>query len=75
MEKYKNRNCVELSIERKDGILVLKNDRGLTWQVPTNFSDQVAMSMLVYGALLDKDWFCSTWCSRFKITMIVEEGD
>lgn len=63
---------ITLSLERKNDLLLLESSRGIKWEMPRNFSTEVALSALVYGTLLHGDESESMIRDEYKITLIIE---
>lgn len=67
-----NKKTIVLSIEEKDGKLILDNGIGQRWEYPGNFSRRVAVASLVYGSMMHQDDEISFYSDRYRITMEVE---
>ena len=64
-----------LSIEEKNGKLILEANHGSKWVFPSNLSRDNAIASLVYGTLLSQDEITSCYSSHYKITMTIEALD
>ena len=61
-----------LSIEEKNGKLILEANHGSKWVFPGNLSRDLAIASLVYGTLLNANDDTSCNSSHYKITMAIE---
>lgn len=61
-----------LSIEEKNGKLILEANHGSKWVFPGNLSRDIAIASLVYGTLLNANEKTSCFSSHYKITMEVQ---
>ncbi len=73
MEKIKK--IATLSVRRKKDVMYLTNGSGQEWKLPKGFSERAALSMLVYGALLNKNEDVYSYSSNYRISMEVEVLD
>lgn len=73
MEKKKD--SVTISVRREKGCFLLTNGRGQEWKIPKGFSERAALSMLVYGALMNQENQISCYSSKYKISIEVEVLD
>lgn len=70
--KETDKNTITLTVEVKDGKLVLSNGIGNQWEFPENYSRRVAIASLVYGALLNRDERVSCYADKYRISIEVE---
>lgn len=67
-----DKDTIELSIEVKDGNMILDNGIGNKWVFPENLSKDVAIASLVYGTILHRYDHVSSYADKFKISMEIE---
>lgn len=70
---YHDKQSVTLSIESKDGKLILKNDLGNEWIFPANLSETSAVASLVFSTLLHKKEYIESFADKYRITIEVQE--
>lgn len=70
---YHDKQSVTLSIESKDGKLILKNDLGNEWIFPKNISQVSAIACLVFSTILHKKDYIETFADNYRITVEVQE--
>lgn len=66
------KNCVTLSVRHEKNRIYMTNERGQEWKLPKTFSERAAVSMLVYGALMNRSEKVSSFSSKYKISIEVE---
>ena len=70
---YRKRQSITLSIERNDGKLILKNGEGQEWTFSKNVGSTSAMATLVYSTILHNNDYVEGFCSRYKISLEIQE--
>lgn len=70
---YHNKQSITLSIENNDGKLILKNGEGQEWYFSNNIGSTSAMATLVYSSILHWNDHAEEICSRFRITLEIQE--
>lgn len=74
-ELYNNKQSVRLSIEVKDGKMILKNDRENEWIFPSNVSPFSAIACLVFSTILHKSAYIESFADNYEISVEVKELD
>ena len=74
-ELYHDKQSVRLSIEVKNGKMILKNDRGNEWIFPSNVSEASAIATLVYSTILHKKEYIESFADNYEISVEVKELD
>ena len=72
-ELYHKKESITLSIERDNDKLILRNGKGQEWTFSKNVGSTSAMATLVYSAILHHNDYVEGFCSRYKITLEVQE--
>lgn len=75
MESSKSEKVVIVTIKNENGKLTVENGLGQEWQFPKRMSERVALSALVYGALLNAKETISAYSSKYRISMEIENLD
>lgn len=75
MESSKSEKVVIVTIKNENGKLTVENGLGQEWQFPERMSKRVALSALVYGALMNAEETISTYSSKYRISMEIENLD
>ena len=75
MESSKTEKVVIVTIKNENGKLTVENGLGQEWQFPKRMSERVALSALVYGALLNAQETISVYSSKYRISMEIENLD
>lgn len=75
MKSSKSKNVVIVTIKDENGKLTVENGLGQEWQFPKRMSKRVALSALVYGALLNAQETISAYSSKFRISIEIENLD
>ena len=75
MESSKSEKVVIVTIKSENGKLTVENGLGQEWQFPKRMSERVALSALVYGALLNAQETISAYSSKYRISMEIENLD
>lgn len=63
---------VTLSVQRKKGKLCLTNNLGQEWNLPKGFSQRLAVSALVYGALMNNLEDVEIYASKYRVSIKIE---
>lgn len=74
-ELYHDKQSVRLSIENKNGKMILKNDRGNEWIFPSNVSPFSAIACLVFSTILHKSAYVESFADNYEISVEVKELD
>lgn len=74
-ELYHDKQSVRLSIEVKDGKLILKNDLGNEWIFPSNVPKRSAIACLVFSTILHKKDYIESFADNYEISVEVKELD
>lgn len=72
-ELYHDKQSVRLSIEVKDGKLILKNDIGNEWIFPSNVPQRSAIACLVFSTILHKKDYIESFADNYEISVEVKE--
>ena len=75
MENSKSEKVVIVTIKNENGKLTVENGLGQEWQFPKRMSERIALSALVYGALLNAQETISAYSSKYRISMEIENLD
>lgn len=75
MKSSSSKNKVIITIKEENDILIVDNGLGKEWQFPKRWSKRVAMSALVYGALLNAHETISACSSKFRVSIEIENLD
>lgn len=75
MESNKSEKVVIVTIKDENGKLTVENGLGQEWQFPKRMSKRVALSALVYGALLNAQEKISAYSSKYRISIEIENLD
>ena len=75
MKRSKSKNMVIVTIKDENGKLTVENGLGQEWQFPKRMSKRVALSALVYGALLNAQETISAYSSKYRISIEIENLD
>lgn len=75
MESSKCEKVVIVTIKDENGKLTVENGLGQEWQFPKRMSKRVALSALVYGALLNAQEKISAYSSKYRISIEIENLD
>ena len=75
MKSSKSKNVVIVSIKDENGKMTVENGLGQEWQFPKRMSKRVALSALVYGALLNAQEKISAYSSKYRISIEIENLD
>lgn len=75
MKSSKSKNVVIVTIKDENGKLTVENGLGQEWKFPKRMSDRVALSALVYGALLNAKETISAYSSKYRISIEIENLD
>lgn len=73
-KKYHDKQSVCLSIKKRNGEMILKNDKGNKWIFPDNVSEASAIATLVYSSILHRKEYLESFADNFTITIEVKEG-
>lgn len=66
---------VTISMERKNGKLMIENSRGDKWTFPKHVSERVALASMVFGAMLYADTVDSWTHSHYRVSITVTDLD
>lgn len=72
-ELYSKRQSITLSIERRNDKLILRNGDGKEWYFSNNIGNTSAIATLVYSTILSRNDYVEGFCSRYKITLEIQE--
>lgn len=75
MKSSKSKNVVKVTIKDENGKMTVENGLGQEWQFPKRMSKRVALSALVYGALLNAQEKISAYSSKYRISIEIENLD
>ena len=75
MKSSKSKNVVKVTIKDENGKITVENGLGQEWQFPKRMSRRVALSALVYGALLNAQETISAYSSKYRISIEIENLD
>ena len=74
-EKIIRNDTVTISMERKNGKLMVKNNRGDKWNFPGHMSERVVLASMVFGAMFHADDVNSMMHSNYKVSITVTDLD
>lgn len=72
-ELYNKRQSITLSVERRNDKLILRNGDGKEWSFSNNIGNTSAIATLVYSTILSRNDYVEGFCSRYKITLEIQE--
>ena len=72
MKSSKSKNVVIVTIKDENDKITVENGLGQEWQFPKRMSKRVALSALVYGALLNAQETISAYSSKFRVSIEIE---
>lgn len=75
MKSSKSKNVVIVTIKDENDKITVENGLGQEWQFPKRMSKRVALSALVYGALLNAQETISAYSSKFRVSIEIENLD
>lgn len=75
MKSSKSKNVVKVTIKDENDKITVENGLGQEWQFPKRMSKRVALSALVYGALLNAQETISAYSSKFRVSIEIENLD
>lgn len=75
MKSSESKKSVMVTIKDENGKLTVENGLGQEWQFPKRMSKRVALSALVYGALLNAQETISAYSSKYRISIEIENLD
>jgi hypothetical protein len=75
MKSSKSKNVVIVTIKDENDKITVENGLGQEWQFPKRMSKRVALSALVYGALLNAQETISAYSSKYRISIEIENLD
>ena len=75
MKRSESKKSVMVTIKEENDKLTVENDLGQEWQFPKRMSKRVALSALVYGALLNTQETISAYSSKYRISIEIENLD
>lgn len=75
MKSSKSKNVVIVTIKDENDKITVENGLGQEWQFPKRMSKRVALSALVYGALLNAQETISAYSSKYRISIKIENLD
>lgn len=75
MKSSKSEKSVIVTIKEENDKLTVENGLGQEWQFPKRMSKRVALSALVYGALLNAQESISAYSSKYRISIEIENLD
>lgn len=75
MKSSKSKNVVIVTIKDENDKITVENGLGQEWQFPKRMSRRVALSALVYGALLNAQETISAYSSKFRVSIEIENLD
>lgn len=70
---YHDKQTVTLSIEKRHGKMILKNDLGNEWVFPANLSETSAIASLVFSSILHKKEYIESFADKYRISIEVQE--
>lgn len=64
-----------VTIKEENDKITVENGLGQEWQFPKSMTKRVALSALVYGALLNAQGTISAYSSKYRISIEIENLD
>ena len=74
-EKIIRNDTVTISMERKNGKLMVENNRGDKWNFPGHMSEKVVLASMVFGAMFHADDVNGMMHSNYKVSITVTDLD
>lgn len=68
-------DTVTISMERKNGKLMIENGRGDKWTFPKYVTERVALASMVFGAMFQADDFNRMMHSNYRVSITVTDLD
>lgn len=75
MKRSESKKSVMVTINEENDKLTVENGLGQEWQFPKRMSKRVALSALVYGALMNAQETISAYSSKYRISIEIENLD
>ena len=75
MKRSESKKSVMVTIKEENDKITVENGLGQEWQFPKRMSKRVALSALVYGALLNAQETISAYSSKFRVSIEIENLD
>lgn len=75
MKRSESKKSVMVTIKEENDKLTVENGLGQEWQFPKRMSKRVALSALVYGALMNAQETISAYSSKYRISIEIENLD
>lgn len=75
MKRSESKKSVMVTIKEENDKITVENGLGQEWQFPKRMSKRVALSALVYGALLNAQESISAYSSKYRISIEIENLD
>jgi hypothetical protein len=75
MKRSESKKSVMVTIKEENDKLTVENGLGQEWQFPKRMSKRVALSALVYGAILNAQETISAYSSKYRISIEIENLD
>lgn len=74
-EKIIRNDTVTISMERKNGKLMVENNRGDKWNFPGHMSEKVVLASMVFGAMFHADDVNSMMHDHYRVSITVTDLD
>ena len=74
-EKIIRNDTVTISMERKNGKLMVENNRGDKWNFPGHMSEKVVLASMVFGAMFHADDVNGMMHSNYRVSITVTDLD
>lgn len=71
---YHDKKTVSLSIETKDGKMILRNSLGQKWIFPDNLPKMTAIASLVFTTIAHKNECIEAVADNYTITIEIQEN-
>lgn len=68
-------DTVTISMERKNGKLMVENSRGDKWYFPKHMSERVVLASMVFGAMFHADDVNGIMHSNYRVSITVTDLD
>lgn len=68
-------DTVTISMERKNGKLMIENSRGDKWTFPQHVTERVALASMVFGALSYADEMTDMLHNHYRVSITVTDLD
>lgn len=72
---YHDKKSISLSIEAKDGKMILRNNLGQKWIFPDNLPRMSAIASLVFTTIMHKKEYIEAFADNYTISIEIQENN